>query len=137
MRIGSGLTHLYMYPREGSFTSPGPNFITCKSFTGLPSQLSGKESACQGRRHRFGPWSWNVPQAAEQLRPWATWDIPQATEQLSPSATATDTRVPRVCALQKEATTVRSPHTETTEEPLLTATRESPHATLKTQHSQK
>ena len=35
---------------------------------GLPWWLSGKESACQCRRHGFGPWSGKIPQAMEQLR---------------------------------------------------------------------
>ena len=28
---------------------------------GLPWCLSGKEAACQYRRHRFDPWSWKIP----------------------------------------------------------------------------
>ena len=32
---------------------------------------SGKESACQRRRHRFDPWSRKIPCAPEQLSPWA------------------------------------------------------------------
>ena len=35
----------------------------CKAIKGLPKWHSGKESACQCRRHRFDPWvrkiSWN------------------------------------------------------------------------------
>ena len=34
---------------------------------GLPWWLSGKESACQCRRHGFDPWSGKTPRAAEQL----------------------------------------------------------------------
>ena len=33
--------------------------------------LSGKESACQWRRHRFDLWSRKISHAAEQLRPCA------------------------------------------------------------------
>ena len=33
---------------------------------GLPWWLSGKESACQGRRHRFDPWSRRIPQAVQR-----------------------------------------------------------------------
>ena len=29
--------------------------------------LSGKESACQCRKHEFNPWSGKIPHAAEQL----------------------------------------------------------------------
>ena len=34
--------------------------------TGLPWWLSGKESACQCRRHTFDPWSRRIPPAVEQ-----------------------------------------------------------------------
>ena len=33
----------------------------------LPWWLSGKESACQCRRHGFKPWSGKIPHAAERL----------------------------------------------------------------------
>ena len=39
---------------------------------GLPWWLSGKESACQCRRHRFDPLSGRIPQATEWLSPCAT-----------------------------------------------------------------
>ena len=29
--------------------------------TGLPWWLSGKDSACQCRRHGFDPWVWKIP----------------------------------------------------------------------------
>ena len=32
---------------------------------GLPWWLSGKESPCQCRRHRFNPWSVKIPHALE------------------------------------------------------------------------
>ena len=35
----------------------------------LPWWLSGKESACQCRRHGFNPWSRKIPQATEHLSP--------------------------------------------------------------------
>ena len=38
----------------------------------LPWQLSGKESACHCRRHRFNPRSGKIPHAAELLSSWAT-----------------------------------------------------------------
>ena len=38
----------------------------------LPWWLSGKESACQCRRHGFGLWSGRIPHATEQLSPCAT-----------------------------------------------------------------
>ena len=34
-------------------------------------RLSGKESACQCRGHRFNPWSKKIPHAKEQLSPCA------------------------------------------------------------------
>lgn len=40
--------------------------------SGLPWWLSGKESACQRRRHRFNPWSRKTPHAGGQLSPYAT-----------------------------------------------------------------
>ena len=43
-----------------------------KRQTGLPWWLSGKESTCQCRRHRFDPWSGKIPHAVEQLSSWAT-----------------------------------------------------------------
>ena len=41
--------------------------ITLKSRQRLPPWLSGKESACQCRRHRFNPWSRKIPHAVGQL----------------------------------------------------------------------
>ena len=38
----------------------------------LPWWLSGKESACQCRRHRFDPWSGKIPHAVEQISPCTT-----------------------------------------------------------------
>ena len=35
--------------------------------TGLPWWLSGKESACQCRKHKFDPWSGKIPHASEQV----------------------------------------------------------------------
>ena len=58
-----------------------------RNYTGLPWWLSGQESACQGREHRFEPWSRKIP---------------HATEQLSACTTATEARVPRVLAAQQE-----------------------------------
>ena len=39
---------------------------------GLPWWLSGKDSACQWRRHGFDPWPRRIPHAAEQLSPCTT-----------------------------------------------------------------
>ena len=47
-------------------------FVLRKSLLVRPWWPSGKESACQCRRHRFDPWSGEIPHAAEQLSPGAT-----------------------------------------------------------------
>ena len=39
---------------------------------GLLWWSSGKEPACQCRRHGFNPWSGKIPRAMEQLSPWTT-----------------------------------------------------------------
>ena len=44
-------------------------WATHSSILGLPWWLSGKESACQCRKHRFISWSKKIPAAAEQLSP--------------------------------------------------------------------
>ena len=38
----------------------------------LPGWFSGKETACQCRRHGFNPWSGKIAQASEQQNPCAT-----------------------------------------------------------------
>ena len=43
---------------------------------GLHWWLRGKESICQGRRHRFESWVWKIPHAVEQLSPCATMTEP-------------------------------------------------------------
>ena len=40
-----------------------------KKGTGLPWWLSGEESACQCRRHRFNPWSRKIPYVEGQPSP--------------------------------------------------------------------
>ena len=63
---------------------------------GLTWWLSGKESACQCRRHRFDPWSGKIPRASEQLSPCTTLlslCSRLREPQLSPRAAATETRV--------------------------------------------
>ena len=84
---------------------------------GLPWWLSGKESACQCRKHRFDPWSRKIPHASEQL-----WE-PQLLKPVHPR---------ELCSATREATAMRSPRTATREQPMLATTRDKP-----TQHSQK
>ena len=43
-----------------------------KEGMGLPWCLSGEESACQCRRHRFSPWPGKISHAVEQLSLCAT-----------------------------------------------------------------
>ena len=87
--------------RVGTWSLMGTDFQFCMMKTvleGLPWWLSGKESTCQWRRHRFDPWSRKIPNAAEQLshgpqllslysRAWE----PQL---LSPSTTTTEACMP-------------------------------------------
>ena len=65
----------------------------------LPWWLSGKESTCQCRRHRFKPRSGKIPHASEQLSPCTTV--------LSLCSRAREPQLlkpvcPRACALQQE-----------------------------------
>ena len=74
------------------------SYLKWWNFGELPWWLSGKESTCQCSGRRFDPWSGKIPCASEQLSPCATTIVP------GPSSLGPTTR---------EATTVRSPHTET------------------------
>ena len=88
--------------------------ITC--LAGLPWWLSGKESACQCRRHGFDPQSGKLPCA----------------EQSSPCATSSELVFYSPGTATREATTVRSPHTTTKEEPRSLPTRAKPTEQWKT-----
>ena len=57
---------------------------TSKRSQGLPWWLSGKESACQCRRHGFNPWSGKIPRARGQQSPFSMTTEPVL---LSPGAT--------------------------------------------------
>ena len=97
-------------------------FFITKMLTGLPWWHSGKESTCQCRGHGFEPWSGKIP---------------HATEQLSLCATTTEACAPRSCAPQQEKSLqweARAPQWRVAPR---AATRESPHAAMKTQSSQK
>ena len=67
---------------------------------GLPWWLSGYESACQCRGHRFDPWRGTIPHAAEQLILSATLLNPAATIEPKTQYSAI-----------REATTMRSSYT--------------------------
>ena len=78
------LSHLFFYTPTiakstlltsylGSWCSDANNAI---KNLGSSWWLSGKESACQGRRYRFDPWSGRIPHASEQLSPCTTTTEP-------------------------------------------------------------
>ena len=100
---------------------------------GLPWWLSGKESTCQCKGHRFNRCSRKIPHALRQLIPDATTIKPVLQ---SPRASTTEVCLPQsLCPATREATAVRSLCTTTREQPPPTTTREkSPHA-VKTLHS--
>ena len=88
---------------------------------GLPWWHSGWESACQCRGHGFGPWSVKIPNAAEQLGPWATTTEPSRLEPVLRNKRGRDSERP----------------THRDEEwPPLAAARGSPRTETKTQHKQ-
>ena len=66
---------------------------------GLPWWLSGKDSACQWKRHGFNPWSRKIPHATEQLSLCATTIEPVL---LNPLNESTEARCPRAHAMQGE-----------------------------------
>ena len=61
---------------------------------GLPWWLSGKESACQCKGHRFDPWSRKIPHASEQLSPRATITEPTRLRHGSLHASHTEAYTP-------------------------------------------
>ena len=88
----------------------------------LPWWLSGKESTCQCRRHRFNRWSGKIPHALGQLSPGIT-----ATEsmlQRPGSATTEAYTAHGLCSATREAIAMGSPQTTTIEQPPLATTRE-------------
>ena len=103
-----------VWTMKGKYWQNGPYqnsmLLLCKRpyFKGPPWWLSGKESACQCRRHQFNPWPRKIPHVAEQLNSCTT------TMELvleSPGATTTEPMFvpqllkparPRVPAQQQE-----------------------------------
>ena len=98
------------------------SFMITKTWNRAPWWRSGWESACQCRGHGFEPWSGKIPHAAEQLSPWATTAEPAHLEPVLRNRRGHDSERPAHCD---------------EEWPPLAATRESPRAEMKTQHSQK
>ena len=61
----------YSFSQQPHFIGPCMLPLFKISCLGLPWWLSGKESACQCRGHRFKLWSRETPHAVEQLNPCA------------------------------------------------------------------
>ena len=91
--------------------------VNTKHLGRLPWWLSGKESTCQWRRHRFDPWSRNILHAAEQLCPCALSTEPVLE---SPGAASTE---PLHCTywslsnLEPVLQTREAPHTRSPRSP--------------------
>ena len=128
------------------------NWVCCINFFSSYSLLHPFQSWCFPQRVastslcQYPQWwlSLVVQRLRTHLRMQGTWfnswsgKIPHDSGQLSPCATTTEACMPwSPCSRTREATTVRSPRTATGEQPPLSATRESPWAASKTQHSQK
>ena len=107
---------LYMCQLPGQDTSY-QNLSLKMHQMGLPWQFSGKESACQCRRHRFDPWSRRIPQALGAAKPrhhnfWACGLEPGSHNHWSPHAlepTLRNETPPQweACALQLESSPCR------------------------------
>ena len=118
---------------------------------GFPWWYSGWEVTCQCRGHGFNPWSGKVSHALEPLSP--------STTSMGFCSRAQEPQLLSLCATTTEARVPQSPHAATTEpvllepvlhkrrqdskpvhcnqeQPLLSATRESPCAAAKTQSKQ-
>ena len=93
-------------------------FLFHKTRGGLPWWLSGKEYACQCRRHVFDPWSRKIPHASEQLS-LCTTHYNYGASALEPGSCNYQTHVPqllkaarpRVYAPQQEKPPQREAHT--------------------------
>ena len=108
-------------------------FIYSRSKVGLSWQLSGKESACQYRRHGFDPWFRKMPHASEQLSlsTPTTEPVPW-----SPGTATTEAQAPgSPCSSAREAAAMRSPCTELESSSRSPQLEKSPYR-VKTQHSQ-
>ena len=99
---------------------------------GFPGSASGKEYACQHRRHIVDPWSGKIPHTMEQLL--------SPSQLLSLCPRVQEPHILKPVCLEPatgETTSMRSPRTSAQEYPPLTATRESLSTATKTQHSHK
>ena len=92
----------------------------------LPWWASGKQSACQGRRHRFNPLSRKVPHAVEKPSLSATTTEPVL---WSPGATAAEARAPEsLRSAIREAAARRSTRTVPKSSPPSRQLEKSPHS---------
>ena len=95
--------------------NPLYHLVTSRISLGVPRWLSGKESSCQRRRHRFHPWSRKIPHAVTKPRRhnyWACALEPRSHNCSSPHSTTTEAHMPwRPCSATREATWMRSLHT--------------------------
>ena len=65
-RVKLGLLHCkrnlyHLSQQEARLSLEVPLYLNNISFWGFPGGASGKESACQSRRHRFNPWVRKIP----------------------------------------------------------------------------
>ena len=108
--IYSRLFYPHDSSREKSFI---PTELRCR--LGLP-WLSGKESACPCRRHRFNPGSGKIPHATEQLTlcTIATEPVLQSLEAATSEPMCPNCLAPSTQSLRssiRESMAMRSPHT--------------------------
>ena len=68
-----------------------------KEYRGLPWGLSGKESACQCKRHGFDSWSQKIPHASEQLSPCTTTTEPVLQNSRAAAVEPTGRLQPMLC----------------------------------------
>ena len=116
-----------------AYTSSYSKKSLLKSAVGLPWWLSGEESACQFRRHRFDPWSERIPHAPQLLSLGSAARKLQLLKPTCPRAGAPQQEKPQ----QKE---VCVPHLESSPcslQPEGRKQKQKPWIAMKTQHSQK
>ena len=86
-----------------TFRGPGV-FKSKMELIGLPWCSSGKESACQCKKHRFNPWSGRIPYTVEHLSP--------VSQLLSPHALEQQENPPQWEALPPQRSSLHSPQLE-------------------------
>ena len=107
-------------------------FVPRKMSQGLPWWLSGKESACQCRRHKFNPWSRKIshaPGAAKSVchKFWACTLEPGSRNYRAHVLQPLKPSHPRACAPQQEVHARRGPRTATSQQLSSRQLEKSPH----------